>query len=512
MRGRRAGCGNLKATPQDAPGMTGLRPRASLRAMKTELVAQELPPDELSADPVSWCRAFADRPGSALFDSALRDERLGRYSFLGIDPFARLEADRTGVRLNGADHGSDPFGAIGALSERYGVGGRPDLPPFQTGMAGYFGYGLRHQVEQVPPHARSDIAWPDLVLGLYDLVLAVDHVDGRAWLLASGYPETSPAARRDRAEARIGWARERLRQVPRTPQAASWAIGAKPDLAPAVFRQAVRRTIDYIEAGDIYQANITQRFRARLPTGFDRLSLYQALRTRNPATFSACLDFGATGILSSSPERFLKLTDGRVETRPIKGTRPRGRGPEEDKALAAELMASAKDRAENLMIVDLLRNDISRVCRIGSVKVPTLFGLESYATVHHLVSVVAGELAAGRSAVDLLRACFPGGSVTGAPKIRAMEIIAELEPTSRGPYSGSIGYLSADGGMDSNIVIRTYCIHGQDLTFQVGGGIVADSDPHAEYEESLAKAKALIEVLAHGATDGDAQSAQGSAA
>jgi para-aminobenzoate synthetase component I len=176
-------------------------------------------------------------------------------------------------------------------------------------------------------------------------------------------------------------------------------------------------------------------------------------------------------------------------------------------------VASGKDRAENLMIVDLLRNDISRVCRIGSVKVPTLFGLESYATVHHLVSVVSGELAEGRSAVDLLRACFPGGSVTGAPKIRAMEIIAELEPTSRGPYCGSIGYLSADGGMDSNIVIRTYCIHGQDLTFQVGGGIVADSDPQAEYEESLAKAKALIEVLAQGhAIPGGVQSARGSAA
>jgi para-aminobenzoate synthetase component 1 len=476
--------------------------------MKTDLLAQELAPDELPADPVAWCRAFADRPGLALFDSALKDQRLGRYSFLGIDPFARLEADRAGVRLNGAAAGSDPFDAVGALCEQYEVAPRSDLPPFQTGLAGYFGYGLRHHVERVPAHARADIAWPDLILGLYDLVLAVDHAENRAWLLASGYPETTPRTRRERAEGRIAWARERLRHAPRTPPAFSWAIAAKPDLAPAEFKNAVRRTIDYIEAGDIYQANITQRFRARLPSGFDRLSLYQALRTRNPATFGAYLDFGATAILSSSPERFLKVADGRVETRPIKGTRPRGRGPTEDKALAAELLASAKDRAENLMIVDLLRNDISRVCRIGSVNVPTLFGLESYATVHHLVSVVAGELAQGRSAVDLLRACFPGGSVTGAPKIRAMEIIAELEPTARGPYCGAIGYLSADGNMDSNIVIRTYCLQGQDLTFQVGGGIVADSDPQAEYEESLDKAKALIEVLAQGAI----QPAQGSAA
>ncbi len=497
--------------------MTGPQPRASLHAMRTTLIVQELPPHEIPADPVAWCRAFADRPGSTLLDSALRHERLGRYTFLGIDPFARLEASRTGVCLNGAEIGSDPFAAIADLAERYSVEGRSDLPPFQTGMAGYFGYGLRHHVEEVPAHARSDIVWPDLILGLYDLVLAVDHVDGRAWLLASGYPETSTATRRDRANARIGWARERLRRAPQASPASSWAIAAKPDLSPMAFKHAVQRTIDYIEAGDIYQANITQRFRAKLPSGFDRLSLYQALRTRNPATFAAYLDFGATSILSSSPERFLKVSDGQVETRPIKGTRPRGRGPAEDKALAVELLASAKDRAENLMIVDLLRNDISRVCRIGSVKVPTLFGLESYATVHHLVSVVTGALADGRNSVDLLRACFPGGSVTGAPKIRAMEIIAELEPTARGPYCGSVGYLSADGAMDSNIVIRTYCIQDQDLTLQVGGGIVADSDPQAEYEESLAKAKALIEVLAHGlptapAMLSGAQAARGSAA
>jgi para-aminobenzoate synthetase component 1 len=476
--------------------------------METDLLTQELSLDELPADPVAWCRAFADRPGSALFDSALKDQRLGRFSFLGIDPFARLEADRTGVRLNKAELGRNPFDAIAALSEQYRVEPRTGLPPFQTGLAGYLGYGLRHHVEQVPAHARADIGWPDLILGLYDLVLAVDHVENRAWLLASGYPETSPASRRERAEARIAWARERLLRAPRTSPAASWTISATPDLSQTEFKNAVRRTIDYIEAGDIYQANITQRFRAKLSSDFDRLSLYQALRTRNPATFGAYLDFGPTGILSSSPERFLKVADGKVETRPIKGTRPRGRGPAEDKALAAELLASAKDRAENLMIVDLLRNDISRVCKIGSVSAPTLFGLESYATVHHLVSVVAGELAEGRSAVDLLRACFPGGSVTGAPKIRAMEIIAELEPTSRGPYCGAIGYLSADGAMDSNIIIRTYCIQGQDLTFQVGGGIVADSDPQAEYEESLDKAKALIEVLAQGGI----QSAHGSAA
>jgi para-aminobenzoate synthetase component 1 len=467
--------------------------------MKTELLAVELAPGELPESVTGWCRAFADRPGLALFDSALRHAELGRYSVLGIDPFARLEAQGGRVRLNGADMGSDPFAAADELARRYAVEPMDGLPPFRTGLAGYFGYGLRHQVEQVSAHARRDVDFPDLILGLYDLVLAADHEAGRTWLVASGYPETSEAARRDRAAARIAWARERLARARRaTPRGASWAIAARPDLAQTHVKSAISRTIDYIEAGDIYQANITQRFRAKLPAGFDRIALYEALRSRNPATFAAYVDFGATALLSSSPERFLQLRDRRVETRPIKGTRPRGRNPAEDSALAAELLASAKDRAENLMIVDLLRNDISRVCEIGSVKVPVLYGLESYATVHHLVSVVIGTLGADRNALDLLRACFPGGSVTGAPKIRAMEIIAELEPTSRGPYCGSIGYISADGNMDSNIVIRTYCVQGDELTFQVGGGIVADSDPQAEYEEILAKAKALIEVLAQG--------------
>jgi para-aminobenzoate synthetase component 1 len=280
-----------------------------------------------------------------------------------------------------------------------------------------------------------------------------------------------------------------------------WEIEPEPDLSADQYRRAVRRTIDYIEAGDIYQANITQRFQAHLPPGFDRpglerLALYDELRRRNPATFAAFIDFGETALLSSSPERFLKVEAGVIETRPIKGTRPRGSSPALDAALGRELLASEKDRAENLMIVDLLRNDLGRVAKLGSVQVPVLIGLESYATVHHLVSVVTAALDDGKTAVDLLRAAFPGGSVTGAPKIRAMEIIAELEPTERGPYCGAIGYLSAGGAMDTNIVIRTLLIDGDRISFQVGGGIVADSDPQAEWEESLTKAKALIETLA----------------
>lgn len=457
----------------------------------------ELPAN--AQDPLRWAAALRPAGGFAFFDSALSHATLGRYSFLMADPFHRLVADGRQVTLDGVTTEGDPFVSLDALMARYVLERRPDLPPFIGGLAGSFGYGLRHHLEKVPPHRADGQEIPDLLIGAYDLVVALDHATGRGWLISSGFPEQDEAARRIRAEARIAWALGLHGKVPAESEAGvDWAIAARAEIVSRQYKDMVRSAIDYIEAGDIYQANITQRFRARLHAGIDRMSLYQALRRRNPATFAAFLEFDDIAILSSSPERFLKVQDGNVETRPIKGTRPRGRNAIEDAAFAAELQESEKDRAENLMIVDLLRNDLSRVCRIGSVKVPVLWGLESYATVHHLVSVVTGEMLPEKNLVDLLRASFPGGSVTGAPKIRAMEIIAELEPNPRGPYCGAIGYLGFDGTMDSNIVIRTYCLKGDDLTFQVGGGIVADSDPQAELEESLTKAKALIETLAQG--------------
>lgn len=470
----------------------------------------ELP--QWALDPLRWAAALRPAGGFVFLDSALQHAELGRYSFLMADPFHSLVATGRRVTLDGASHEGDPFAALADLMARYDLPRHPDLPPFQGGIAGSFGYGLRHHLERVPAHHRNGQHIPDLMVGAYDLVVALDHVAGRGWLISSGFPEKDAAMRALRAQERIKWALSLYAIASAEPDAgADWALAARPDLDGAAYKDMVRRTIDYIEAGDIYQANITQRFQARLHPGIDRLALYGALRRRNPATFAAYLEFANTAILSSSPERFLKLQQGQVETRPIKGTRPRGRSSSEDAALAAELLASPKDRAENLMIVDLLRNDLSRVCRMGSVKVPVLWGLESYATVHHLVSVVTGEMLPDKNAVDLLRATFPGGSVTGAPKIRAMEIIAELEPTPRGPYCGAIGYLGFDGSMDSNIVIRTYCINGDELTFQVGGGIVSDSDPQAELEESLAKARALIETLAQG-QDGKAATRRGGSA
>jgi para-aminobenzoate synthetase component I len=474
-----------------------------------EPLVTEIP--RFPADPMHWVAAFADCPGVIFLDSALSHETLGRYSFIAADPIHRIIATGDRTEIDGAAFAGSPFDALDHVLTRYLVEERPDLPPFQTGLAGFFGYGVRHHVEVVPSHRRRDHGFPDLAVGYYDLVIAIDHQTRRAFVMASGAPEQGEDARRLRAQARTDWALARLGRRGMAPTF-SWSIDPRPDLAAEDFRRMVRRTVDYIEAGDIYQANITQRFQAVLPAGFQsggpgRLALYDALRRRNPATFAAFVDLGQRAILSSSPERFLKVAGQRIETRPIKGTRPRGANAAEDAALAQQLLASAKDRAENLMIVDLLRNDLGRVAKLGSVKVPVLFGLESYATVHHLVSVVTAELDRGRSAVDLLRAAFPGGSVTGAPKIRAMEVIAELEPTARGPYCGAIGYLAATGAMDTNITIRTLLIDGDRISFQVGGGIVADSDPAAEYQETLDKARALLETLANAETAQPAQRA-----
>jgi para-aminobenzoate synthetase component 1 len=258
---------------------------------------------------------------------------------------------------------------------------------------------------------------------------------------------------------------------------------------------AVQRVKDYIAAGDVYQVNLSQRFLVRTQTGVP--DLYLRLRRHNPAPFSAYLDVGDAQILSSSPERFLRVygKDRTVETRPIKGTRPRGETKEEDRRLATELMQSEKDRAELVMIVDLERNDLGRVCRFGSVRVPDLAALEPYASVFHLVATVTGELAPDRNVADLLRATFPGGSITGAPKVRAMEIIDELEPVSRGPYTGSLGYFSFSGDADLNILIRTLIVQGDRVCFHAGGGIVADSDPEAEYMETLHKARGMMKAL-----------------
>ena len=445
-------------------------------------------------------RAFAGvrhLPGPVLLDSARVDPALGRWSYVAADPFLLLTSKDGRIRLGDRSLTGDPFAVLQRILRASPIETDPGLPPFQTGAVGYLAYDLCHHLERLPAPETDDLRFPDLMLGLYDTVAAFDLVERRAWVMSSGLPETSPEPRMHRRRARL----DRLAGLiagaaePEAPStAAAGPIGSGFD-RPG-YEAMVRQVVDYILAGDIFQANVSQRFIAVLPSGLTPFDLYRRLRTRNPAPFAAFMDFGEVVIASASPERFLRLDRGRVETRPIKGTRPRHADPAEDAAAAAELLASAKDRAENVMIVDLLRNDLSRVCREHSVLTPEICALHSFATVHHLVSTVTGELRQGADAVDLLRATFPGGSITGAPKIRAIEIIAELEPTRRGPYCGALAWLGFDGAMDSAITIRTFAIKGDAVTFQAGGGIVADSDPAAEYEESLDKARALMSALA----------------
>ena len=473
-------------------------------------------------EPVDTCARFRDLPFLLFLDSATDPEHLGRYSFLAADPATAVRSkglltqellEGSWIRVAG-----DPLAHIGALVAAHATAPVTELPPFQGGAAGYVAYDWGMMLERVPRPRYDDLAVPDLLLGLYDWVIAWDHAAGRAWVISTGIPERG-VARQRRAAERLAFVNDRLgglgagglpaRQkdavAPGAPphQARSSAApsypvpgipGVRSNFTREGYLNAVGRVIEYVYAGDIFQANLSQRLEA--PLVGTPLDLYRRLRQRNPAPFSAFLDFGDLVVASSSPERFLQVQpDGRVETRPIKGTRPRGLSPEHDAALARALVESDKDRAENVMIVDLLRNDLSRVCRAGTVRVPELFAVEHYATVHHLVSTVVGELAPEHGAVDLLRAAFPGGSITGAPKVRAMQIIAELEPTQRAAYCGSIGYLSLTGALDTSIVIRTCLVLGRDVYFQVGGGIVADSDPEQEYRETLDKARGLIAAL-----------------
>jgi para-aminobenzoate synthetase component 1 len=478
-----------------------------------------------TGEPAEVASRFLDLPFLVFLDSATgataRSEvhPLGRHSFLAADPVQIIRC-RNGVTEMGPPGGvlrraeGDPLVTARGLLRPFLSEAISGLPPFQGGLAGYVGYDYGSLLERLPSPRFDDLAIPEVFLGLYDWVIAWDHRLGTAWVVSTGMPEAG-LNRQRRAAERLAMVRGRLSSqlVARSPQPAARGpqsvapsypvmgienaeqIGLRSTFTHRGYLDAVARVREYIVAGDIFQANLSQRFQAPAPSApFD---LYGKLRRRNPAPFAAYLGFGDVVVLSASPERFLSLDEnGRhVETRPIKGTRPRGLGPMHDAALGRALSESDKDRAENVMIVDLLRNDLSRVCRPGTVRVPELFALEQHPTVHHLVSTVVGELEPEADAVALLRAAFPGGSITGAPKVRAMEIIAELEPTRRGVYCGSVGYISTSGAMDTSIVIRTYVALNGQVYFQAGGGIVADSDPELEYRETLDKARALIEIL-----------------
>ncbi len=444
--------------------------------------------------PMDAAEAFRDLPGVALLESA-RPGRTGRWSYLTADPLAVIDAPA---------EGPDPFAEARALLGRMAsdpAAGATGLPPFAGGLVGYLGYDLGRRFERLPSIAAVDQHLPVLRLALHDWVLAWDRRSGAAWLANRAIDGDERRALR-RADEVL----ERLARLPGG-TARGHADGTEP---PSAFVSATSKPawVDGVEAvraaigrGHIYQANLTRRLAA--PFADDPWPVFRRLRTGDPALFAAFLDLGpspATGtpraLLSASPEPFLSVDgEGHVSADPIKGTRPRGRTRDEDRALARELLGSAKDQAENVMIVDVLRNDLGRVCEPGSVRVPRLLRLERTAAVQHLVTTVTGTLRPGIDAFDLLAASFPGGSITGAPKIRAMELIEQLEPVRRGPYCGAMVWLGPDGRLGSSILIRTFVADGERMTLHVGGGITWRSDPEAEWDETVAKARGPLSSI-----------------
>ncbi|MDP3855652.1 MAG: aminodeoxychorismate synthase, component I [Phenylobacterium sp.] len=427
-------------------------------------------------DPVEVLSAFAEEPWAIGFVSGGGGPR-GRWSYVARAPEATLLAPP----------GQDPFeGLDGLLGPAQAS--LPDGPPFQGGIAGLACYELGDAVEALGLGRQA--GWPDLAAGRYPALLAFDHERREVVAVGRGGDAAQAGAR---AAAACGW----VNLAPRVPAGGVLSDGMTGS-DPLAYEAAVADVVARIHAGEIFQANIARAWSGRLAAGARPFDLFARLAGQSAAPFAAYLRLPGLAVVSNSPERFLQVEGGQVETRPIKGTRPRGRCPEEDAHLARQLSASDKDRAENLMIVDLMRNDLARVCIPGSVRVPELFAVESFANVHHLVSAVTGRLAKGRGAVDLLRAAFPPGSITGAPKVQAMKVIAGLE-SPRGPYCGSLFWAGVDGALDSSVLIRTAAFvedaEGWSAEARAGAGIVADSDPHAERLETEAKIAALLRAL-----------------
>ncbi len=453
-------------------------------------------------DPLELLPALGRLRQPFLLHSSLDDER-GRWSFFGAEPFESFA---------GTDY-AEAVVRLRALSERVRDDeSTPTLVPFTGGAVGYWAYDFGRRLEQWPSRTEDDLGLPDVLLGFYDVIGAFDHGSRTAWLFSSGLPYEGER-RAQRAEARL----ESFATLFAERGAIEPVVPARADARTTStftrdgYLAAIDRVKDHIVRGDIYQANLSQRW--TLPLGGEHgavsatpldpatmsrvaLGLHAALADRSPAPFAAVIGAPGHTIVSASPERFLELRSGRVETRPIKGTRPRGANWAEDLRLKAELLASDKDRAENVMIVDVLRNDLGRVCEPGSVRTARLCELETFPQVFHLTSTISGALVAGHDAIDLLHACFPGGSITGAPKLRAIEILDALEPTRRHIYTGAIGYVDWRGAADWNIAIRTALVTPHALHFAAGGGITADSDPDAEYVETLHKAAGMRAALA----------------
>ena len=454
--------------------------------------------------PLEAYERLARPPYAFLLESVKGTATIGRYSFIGTEPFLVLKSKGTRVELQKGEKrevvDQDPMAVFKDLMKRFAMPRPKGIPPFFGGAVGFLSYDLVHFFEELPRAASDDPGCPDLYILFVDTLVIFDHTEQILWLIYC--PPAERFYNEDRQNLyKIGLDRmavmeQRLSHPAITkPSFAGHSISKRPrsNFTKAQYMKMIHACKEYIAAGDIYQANLSQRF--VLESDGDPWSLYQALRRINPSPFAAYFHLDDLWLVSASPERLVRMQEGIVETRPIAGTRPRGGTPKRDEEMRKSLLSNEKERAEHIMLVDLERNDLGRVCTYGSVKVNELMTTEQYSHVIHIVSNIQGVLAKGKDCFDVIRAVFPGGTITGVPKVRCMEIIAELEPVCRGPYSGSIGYISFSGEMDLNIVIRTFVISKRRVYIQVGGGIVADSDPEREYQETLYKAEALLAAI-----------------
>lgn len=466
-------------------------------------VYRQLVSDTLT--PVSAYARLPNRRDSFLFESVVGGERIGRYSFLGAEPFLWLEAAGTKVRLQRGDEvkeftAADPLAELEKLVEDHRAPHIPGLPRFCGGAVGYAGYDTVRYVEHLPNAPTDDRHLPDLSFALYDRMVVFDHL--RKTILVVAHADVrgkDPQAAYAAACARVDELCTALAQPTDGLQLTDLAINTPPtraftsNLTREQYEGNVTKSMEYIRAGDIFQVVLSQRL--EVETEASPLDIYRALRVVNPSPFMFLLNTPAVSLVGSSPEIMVRVEDGEVTIRPLAGTRKRGQTEAEDLALEQELLADEKERAEHVMLVDLARNDVGRVAEYGSVQLSDVMKVERYSHVMHITSNVTGRMAAGKSALDALRSGLPAGTVSGAPKVRAMQIIDELEPHRRGPYGGAVGYLDYTGNMDTCIALRTLVMQGKKAYIQAGAGIVADSVPASEYEETLNKARGLLKAI-----------------
>ncbi|MER3447176.1 MAG: anthranilate synthase component I [Candidatus Dadabacteria bacterium] len=453
--------------------------------------------------PVSALKKIESGDYVFLLESVEGGEKWGRYSFLGTEPSAVLRSKGTCIEIleNGdvKRHEGDPVDSLRELLSRYHPVVSQDLPRFHGGAVGYFGYDIVRFIERLPEIGRDELGLWDSTFMITDSVLVFDNVTHKIKVISNAYVSDPANAKTAYTQAvkKIESIIEKLRSPVSfyevDDREKRGRVEFKSNFKPEEFIEAVKKTKEYIQAGDIIQAVISQRWRTKLDVSpFD---LYRALRVLNPSPYMFYIRAGEDFLVGSSPEVMVRVEGDRVETRPIAGTRPRGRDEKEDAQFEKELLSDPKERAEHIMLVDLARNDLGRVAEIGTVRVNELMGIERYSHVMHIVSNVIAKLKTDKDAFDVIKATFPAGTLSGAPKVRAMEIIEEIEPSRRGAYGGAVGYFSFSGNMDTCITIRTFVIKGEEIFIQAGAGIVADSDPQREYHETVNKVKALTRAV-----------------